>query len=329
MLLLFAAILTTTLGACSSSGGGDDDDDEDIIAFFCAMFFGLDGDDSIGIAAGTDGQLARTTDNGTSWMKISTTIDYDIKGMAFESGGTIGVVVGEMGQVGRTMDAGLTWTSSMVGAEDLNSVSAIGTKYWAGGNLGSMYFSGNSGLSWIHQELNTMENINGVCFFDDNLGWAVGDNGFVSGTVDGGDNWTTYSTPVSVNLNGCFTDGLSFSLAYGDKGTLLESLNFGSSFNEIATGTDKDLFAFQFQPSSSPGFFTGKGMLVGDGIGLLTTDFGNNWTAVITEASFNPFGFLKAIAFLQSGFIHIVGEEDVRFESDDEGQIFIEAKIIF
>jgi photosystem II stability/assembly factor-like uncharacterized protein len=193
--------------------------------FLCDLFFGLEGDDDIGLAVGSDGRIGRTTDGGTNWTNITSGIDYDISAAAFETGGMIGVVVGEMGQVGRTMDAGLTWESTRTGSADLHDVVVRDMNYWAVGDLGSIYFSNDLGLTWAHQDSGTTENLNGI--------------------------------------------------------------------------------------------------------GLMTVDFGNNWISVIDEVLFDPFGFLKAVTFTEGGRVTAIGEEDVRFESNDDGLTFAKLKIIF
>lgn len=340
-LLFLAVIATSSLAACAS----DNDDGSTTVVlpkFLCALFFGLFGDDNIGLAGGTDGRMARTEDGGQTWTKVNTGIDYAIKDVAFETGGRFGVGVGEMGKTIRTEDGGLTWQEVVAGAaNNLNAVAVRGTKYWAAGDGGALYFSNDRGKTWAHQDSGTTENLNGVCFTHESQGtqdrgWAVGNNGTVVGTFDG-TTWQDWPTGVTVDLRGCFNDfnptfSSSFSLAWGNKGTLLESLDFGQNFNQITTTTVKDLYALQLKPSPSPGVFTRTGILVGDGIALKTSDFGSTWKTVIDEIQFGPFGLLKAVTFMPNGRVDAVGADDVHFQSQDDGenwQLRTEIKLTF
>ena len=54
---------------------------------------------------------------------------------------------------------------------------------------------------------NTTENLNGLNFSDPDNGWAVGDQGTIVHTSDGGANWTAQSSGTSYQLTGVtFTD---------------------------------------------------------------------------------------------------------------------------
>ena len=49
-------------------------------------------------------------------------------------------------------------------------------------------------FSWTKQTSNTTELLNDIHFVDNMTGWAVGDNGTIVATVDGGANWTVQNS---------------------------------------------------------------------------------------------------------------------------------------
>ena len=55
--------------------------------------------------------------------------------------------------------------------------------------------------AWVVQDSGTTHKLNGVCFVDDQDGWAVGDGGTVLHTLNGGETWQPVSTPASATLN--------------------------------------------------------------------------------------------------------------------------------
>jgi hypothetical protein len=62
----------------------------------------------------------------------------------------------------------------------------------------------------------------GVHFTAVNYGWAVGNNGSICKTTDGGANWTNQTSGTTNTLNGvCFVDN-SFGWAVGNNGTILK-----------------------------------------------------------------------------------------------------------
>lgn len=58
--------------------------------------------------------------------------------------------------------------------------------------------------SWIAQESGTTEKLNDVQFVDNMHGWAVGHNGTIVATVDGGDNWASQTSGTTEQLRGLF-----------------------------------------------------------------------------------------------------------------------------
>ena len=56
------------------------------------------------------------------------------------------------------------------------------------------------GQSWIFSSLSFPYNLNDVYFINDSVGFAVGDNGVILSSNDGGDNWVVVSSGTTNNL---------------------------------------------------------------------------------------------------------------------------------
>ena len=97
------------------------------------------GEDTIFIG-GTEGVILKSTDRGTTWQTIYTSIPVEIISMRFtenRSGYAIGSNGGGWAQLYFTNDAGETWTGVFGGSDDMNSM-------WLSDN-GDLYFTGERG----------------------------------------------------------------------------------------------------------------------------------------------------------------------------------------
>lgn len=109
-----------------------------------------------------------------------------------------GWAVGYSGQVLRTTDGGASWKPYSVGPLqsdsrfDFGAITIAHGKVWFAGNPGTYIFSVDleSGELTRHRTPITTA-INSIVFPDAQRGWAVGDNGCILATTDGGMTWQT------------------------------------------------------------------------------------------------------------------------------------------
>ena len=112
-----------------------------------------------------------------------------------------------------------------------------------------------------------------VHFVDANTGWAVGDDGTILRTTDGGTNWSTQSSGTTVLLRDVHFTGASKGWAVGENGTILHTTDGGTNWSAQSSGTTQFLKGVHFTDAS-------KGWAVGEnGTILHTTDGGTNWSA--------------------------------------------------
>jgi len=110
-----------------------------------------------------------------------------------------------------------------------------------------------------------------VMFVSLNIGWAVGENGTILRTTNGGTTWTLQTSGTTSILSGVsFTDSDN-GIAVGGDGTILRTTNGGIDWNIQLSGTTENLFSISFSDVNN-------GTAVGsNGTILRTTNGGADW----------------------------------------------------
>lgn len=107
-------------------------------------------------------------------------------------------------------------------------------------------------------------------FLNDNSGWVVGAGGLVMRTTNGGTDWTLNS-PTAVNLNDVMFVDQNHGWAVGNSGMVIRTSNGGANWT-AASPTPSTLNAVFFVDAN-------RGWAVGNGVVLRTTNGGISWTA--------------------------------------------------
>jgi len=150
-----------------------------------------------GWAVGDGGVILYTSD-GATWAAQTSGVTTKLFGIALKDG-TGAVCCGEDGVVLTTANAGSTWTSRTSGVtKHLRSCAMIfdvSLYLWCVGEDGTIITSADGGATITSQTSNVTEDMYGVSFYDKTEGIAVGANGEVATTTDGGVTWVqdTYS----------------------------------------------------------------------------------------------------------------------------------------
>jgi photosystem II stability/assembly factor-like uncharacterized protein len=111
-----------------------------------------------------------------------------------------GWVVGGNGIIFKTTDGGNSWycKSNLVTTADLNSVFFTDIQFgWIAGEDGTILHTTNSGANWVKQSVPSTSNLNSIYFIDDYLGWCAG-VGLLK-TTDGGSSWSSHHTYANLN----------------------------------------------------------------------------------------------------------------------------------
>lgn len=130
--------------------------------------------------------------------------------------------------------------------------------------------------TWQMQETNVLNDLQAVSFISENKGIAVGNEGIILTTENGGENWSANLLGLSVNLFGVDFASENKIFIVGGAGTVLMTENFGQSWDNVTIpGVEYDLLDVAFDRNSGHGVITGQGNAI-----IVTSDVGNTWTIV-------------------------------------------------
>jgi len=239
------------------------------------------------------------------------------------------VAVGNNGMSWRSTDGGLNWNiiPTFTSTTNNNSVIMLGKYICVAGDLGTVTFSNDRGISWQNATAaQPLINYRGVHFADTTFGAAVGDAGdAVIYHWVGGLNWAHIASTQTVNLNAVaayktsasvFVDGFAF--AVGDNGAV--STYSTGSWNNLVPPTTRNLNGVYLFPTNDTVLAVGDGGLI-----LRSPDYGNTWTTQNnTGKNLRDIGTgLTADQFIA------VGDSGVIFVSNDRGNTFTEFTVGF
>jgi photosystem II stability/assembly factor-like uncharacterized protein len=147
--------------------------------------------------------------------------------------------------------------------------------------------------------------LNGVFFVSDLDGWAVGNGGIAIHTTDGGDQWTQ-STPGALALNSVFFTDATHGWIAGDSGKILRTTNGGANWI-TSTPTSAALYSIFFLNQD-------LGWAVGKGVVLRTTNGGTTWTSASPTTQ-----TLRSVYFVSNQTGWAVGSNGVVLASTNGG----------
>lgn len=164
---------------------------------------------------------------------------------------------------------------------------------------------------WTAQTSGTTNNLFDVFFTDNNVGYAVGENGTILNTTDGGVNWTGMNSGVTGYLHGITFTNATTGFAVGENGVILKTTNAGASWTLMTSGTTTNLLDVSFADNNT-------GYVVGwTGEVLKTTDGGTTW--VSANNGINTTVNLTGVFFTSANVGYITGLSGFLYETTDGG----------
>ena len=152
---------------------------------------------------------------------------------------------------------------------------------------------------WTAQSSGTTA-LYGISFADAGTGWAVGLNGTILATSDGGAHWTGQGSAAYGNLSGVFALGDQTAVAVGDNGMILKTTDGGTTWVREAAGlTSDNLVKVNFAPGSQTGYVVSV-----NGYLLKTMDGGSTWAKVTLPAGIVG---LNGVSFRDANHGMVVG----------------------
>ncbi|OHD07470.1 MAG: hypothetical protein A2Y34_04820 [Spirochaetes bacterium GWC1_27_15] len=222
-----------------------------------------------------DTKLFKSSNSGTSFIKINYEVTSDINSIYFSSDNKIGWSSGKRGIILKSKDGGINWNEvKFVKQPQLYSIyfsnSEIG---WSCG-IGSILKSTDEGDSWTKTNSNSNEYILSSIYFSINnqIGWVCGLNGIILKSIDSGYNWKKINTRIVTSLSSIyFLSDNKTGWSCGDNGTILKSIDGGDIWNKINSGTNERLSSINFLSDNKTGWICGKKTI------FKSTDSGDTW----------------------------------------------------
>lgn len=146
---------------------------------------------------------------------------------------------------------------------------------------------------WVRVTPNpAQESLTSVRFFNDSIGYAVGNGGTILKTVNAGTSWSLLTTNTTQSFLTVFPTSKDTVFAAGIGGLLTRSVDGGLNWYSLTTGTPKNIYSLHFVSSQIGYAATGEQIKTGietfsSGTIYKTTDGGFNWTSVLNAA--NPY----------------------------------------
>ena len=186
-----------------------------------------------GWAVGANGTILRTFDRGASWQKLKLPTLFTLNSVSF-SGTRDGWAVGDGGVIAGTHDRGVTWfIVPSLTVQPLNAVwRRSEAQALAAGTQGVVPRTvATDSTAWVLANAGANFQLEGVCQPTDAIGYAVGSNAGLGGTVlrtdDGGVTWQAQAAHTSFLLNDVFFVDALRGWAVGRGGTIIHTARGG------------------------------------------------------------------------------------------------------
>ncbi len=195
-----------------------------------------------GWAVGDEGTIIHTADGGKTWVKQSSPVRLFLTRVHFRNA-KVGWAVGEHTHILHTSDGGATWTIQFTSGDFiLKSLSfADDNTGWAVGEYGFIFRTTNGGKTWVRQaghygmSEQTGEIVGGNFLFDvhavnNRTAWAVGIDGYVVRTEDGGATWREINSGAPKTQLFAVSASSSGSVVIAGNGIMMVSTDAGHTW---------------------------------------------------------------------------------------------------
>lgn len=194
----------------------------------------------IGYAVGKNDQILKTIDGGGSWQVQSTgqtsnkfnDVLFLTESVGFIAGGKANAPY--TGVIYKTTNGGVIWNAVLTHAPDvefrgIDFVNAM-TGFAVGGNEtasnGVIYKTNNGGETWIQWGI-VNKDLNAVYFASEQIGYAVGEDGMILKTINGGVVWNTQVSSTTKDIHSVHFLMENLGYTAGESGNVQKTQNGG------------------------------------------------------------------------------------------------------
>lgn len=265
--------------------------------------------------SGSTGHIAlQTADGGNTWTSYlgNGTGNHEYTDVDFTPSGTIWII----GDSGQYLHKAFPLTSHIASgyltSYTLTCCSAVNDSvFYCAGELGLAYRTLDYGNTWDTLSSGTLTAINDIYFTNAANGWLVADGGYVATTADSGNTWTFVQQPLwgFYNMNSFAlqsSSSVAIPFVVGQAGKAIGSLDSGSIWYNVTTGTSNDINCIQF------GTENGGIMCGNNGFIYRTNDAAWTWTLETAPTSVDLFD----ISFAGDTTAFICGDSGVVLRSN-------------
>jgi len=266
------------------------------------------------VGAGDGGRLIVSNDSGITWQDLTPPEKIQLTFVKYLSNDLI-AAIGNGYELFLSSDSCKTWTKHDM-PSGLNVTIAFGDSLncWIADDSSRIFHSSDLGATWTVQKefkypMSTLDpSLYGISFFNDSIGCAVGGNGFITATTNGGSTWVTRTSNTAKNLYGIFVASPRKAWAVGQSGTIITTSDAFNSWSAQVCPVTATLRSVVFSD-------TLNGYILGDGGTILkTTDGGTTW-----KVQPSPGASLNAVKFLNASQGWVAADSGKIFETSDGG----------
>jgi|GEM_PF-3405715 len=220
-----------------------------------------------------DGYIYKSIDGGVSWMLLDSLNNYELKNIEVLDSSNV-IICGTKGIVINTTDGGENWIyKSIPEQEDYNEVKVQFGKTWIVGGKsqhGRIYFKKEKSNFSEKSNVFNKNHLNGIDFYNNQNGIAVGFNGTLLITMNSGKSWENLNL-FSINHLSVSYFNENFIAIAGRNGVFIKSTDGGKIWNVSYPFPSYGDNVVQFF-SEDVGY-----SLIKYGALYKTSDGGNNW----------------------------------------------------
>jgi len=169
------------------------------------------------------------------------------------------------------------------------------------------------------QDISKISDIKDIHMLDSDVGWAVGNNGVILSTIDGGSSWVSQDTPVKVNFNAVKFYNRAIGYAVGDKGYIIKTIDGGGNWYILDNDLQDKLNSIFIINSNTV-------VIVGDNGTILRSTDGETFT--VSSKSSNVVDNLNSVFFIDSALGWAVGAKGILVITRDGGLTWVRQKVV-